>query len=210
MERGTTSVEESEEILPLDVPSSSLKNKLRLIRNSSCELCSLHEGASTVCVPGEGSGRLPVLILGEAPGREEDKRGRPFCGPSGKLLRSELLKAGLPLKKCYITNTVKCYPKGTPTDEQRDICSQNYLRKEIQLLSPKYILAVGGTALSAVFPGHKISEIRGTLNDSWLNEGFVFPIWHPAYILRNRSKIEEWRIDIENFVALVEVDHGLE
>jgi len=189
------------------LPAGRLSS-LKSLRNPNCDLCPLHKEASTVCVFGEGSGRLPVMILGEAPGQEEDHRGRPFVGASGKLLRSELLKAGLPLKKCYLTNTVKCYPKGTPTNDEANICSQNYLRKEISTFRPDYILAVGATALRALLPSYKISEIRGQINRSWLGDAFVFPIWHPAYILRNRSKTAEWRVDIENFVTLVEVDHG--
>jgi len=189
------------------LPAGRLSS-LKSLRNPSCDLCPLHKEASTVCVFGEGSGRLPVMILGEAPGREEDRRGRPFVGPSGKLLRSELLRAGLPLKKCYLTNTVKCYPKGTPTDEQERICSQNYLRKEISTLNPIYVLTVGAVATRAFLPTFPFSEVRGQINESWLNEALVFPIWHPAYILRTRSKQTEWQVDIENFVTLVEVDHG--
>jgi len=147
------------------------------------------------------------MILGEAPGREEDKRGRPFVGPSGKLLRSELLKAGLPLKKCYITNTVKCYPKGTPNEKEQAICTNNYLQKEINTIEPKYILAVGKVAFQNCLPGFDFKDVRGQLLDSWISDAFLFPIWHPAYILRNRSKTLEWRVDIENFVALVNLDY---
>jgi len=148
------------------------------------------------------------MILGEAPGRDEDSMGRPFVGASGKLLRVELQKAGLPLKQCYITNTVKCFPHGTPDKEQINKCSSSYLKEEVQILNPTYILAVGGIALGAVLPGYKIGEVRGTVNPSWISDGFVFPIWHPAYILRNRRRLPEWRLDLENFVALVAVDGG--
>ena len=189
------------------LPAGRLSS-LKSLRNPSCDLCPLHKEASTVCVFGEGSGRLPVMILGEAPGQEEDRRGRPFVGASGKLLRSELLKAGLPLKKCYLTNTVKCYPKGTPNDGEVNTCSTAYLQKEIQACDPRYILALGRTATSALLPSYTFAEIRGQINDSWLGKAFVFPVWHPAYILRNRGKTAEWRVDIENFVTLVEVDHG--
>ena len=157
-------------------------------------------------MPGEGSARLPVMILGEAPGREEDSRGRPFVGASGKLLRSELQRAGIPLNKCYLTNSVKCWPDGTPTDEEKLVCSNTYLKEEIALFRPVYTLALGATALSCLSPGLSISEARGQLHDNWLGEGFVFPVWHPAYILRNRKKLSEWRIDLENFSALIKID----
>jgi DNA polymerase len=149
------------------------------------------------------------MILGEAPGREEDRLGMPFVGASGKLLRSELTRAGLPLKQCYITNSVKCFPDGTPSEEDVRKCGSVYLKNEVALLQPSYILAVGRIALSTLVPGWKLSDVKGQLLGSWLNDGFVFPVWHPAYILRNRSKMDEWRIDLENFAAVVKVDLGL-
>lgn len=148
------------------------------------------------------------MILGEAPGREEDKRATPFVGMSGKLLRATLLKSGIPLKKCYITNTVKCFPDGTPTKEQAHICAGSYLKEEIKRLNPIYILALGNTALRAVTNFKSISEVRGQLLDGWLNDSFVFPTWHPAYVLRRKDMEGQWISDIEAFTALVQVDHG--
>lgn len=182
------------------------------IRNKACTLCPLHSRATSVCVSGEGpplsreGARLPVLILGEAPGRDEDLAGRPFVGASGKLLRSTLKLEKLPYERFYITNTVKCFPNGTPSPGEVAICSKNYLSREIKLLNPLYILAVGGTAFSALVPTGKISKSRGKVFESWLGDALVIPIWHPAYILRNRSKESEWRDDISKFRALLEVD----
>jgi DNA polymerase len=146
------------------------------------------------------------MILGEAPGREEDAMGHPFVGASGKLLRSTLLLEKVPLGQCYITNTVKCFPHGTPKQNEINICSQNYLRKEIALLAPHYILACGRVALSCLNPSVNFSDLRGKLIKSWVGDALVFPIWHPAYILRNRSKESIWRYDISVFRALLEVD----
>jgi uracil-DNA glycosylase family 4 len=149
------------------------------------------------------------MILGEAPGRSEDELNRPFVGASGKLLRSTLLEAGLPLKKCYITNTVKCFPDGTPDKKQTAICARNYLYKEMEVLEPRYILTLGKTAFKSISFGLEFNEARGCVNSSSLGDALLFPIWHPAYILRNRSKEKEWKIDIQNFKALVEVDYGV-
>jgi uracil-DNA glycosylase family 4 len=181
------------------------------VRNKACKLCPLHSGATNVCVSGEGppardGARLPVLILGEAPGREEDSLGRPFVGASGKLLRSTLKLEKIPYEQCYITNTVKCYPHGTPKEKEANICAKEYLYREISLLDPHYILAVGKTAFSVLNPTESYSKARGKLHGSWVGDAFVFPIWHPAYILRNRSKLPEWRNDIATFRALLEVD----
>lgn len=186
-----------------------LSRNLRALANSSCTLCPLHAGAANVCVPGEGSGLLPVLILGEAPGREEDARNIPFCGASGKLLRSAMKLEKIPYEKCYITNSVKCYPHGTPKEKEIAICTKNYLHREISLLSPNYILAVGKTAFSVLNPVKSFAEARGKIERSWLNDALVFPVWHPAYILRNRSKESEWRNDLSKFKALLEVDLAL-
>lgn len=196
---------------------SSRRSKLRALRDPNCRLCPLHSKAQTVCVPGEGSSRLPVMILGEAPGREEDSRGRPFVGASGKLLRSELIRAGVPLTQCYLTNTVKCFPDGTPNKEEIAKCVNSYLKEEIRLLNPAYVLCLGQSALGALTPDLKIGEARGSLHRNWLGAGekredgktrpaLIFPVWHPAYILRNRTKTAEWRSDLETFSALISVD----
>lgn len=182
------------------------------VRNRSCKLCPLHSGATSVCVSGEGPVPskdrvlLPVMILGEAPGKEEDAMARPFVGASGKLLRSALKLEKIPYEQFYITNTVKCYPHGTPNEKEIAICTQNYLRREIDKLNPHYILCVGSTALGALNPGLKIGEVRGKILESWLGDALVMPVWHPAYILRNRSKETEWRNDLSKFRAILECD----
>lgn len=182
------------------------------VRNKACKLCPLHSGATNVCVSGEGPAlssdreQLPVMLLGEAPGREEDLMIRPFVGASGKLLRSALKLEKIPYEQCYITNTVKCYPHGTPDASQASICSKNYLYKEISAWNPHYILTVGSTAFSSLIPGRKISESRAKIYKSWVGDAIIFPIWHPAYILRNRSKEDAWRNDISKFRAILEID----
>lgn len=177
------------------------------VRNPRCTLCALHERAHSVCVSGEGPRfGLPVMILGEAPGHDEDDKGRPFIGTSGKLLRSALLLEKIPYTQCYITNTVKCWPHGTPSEKEINVCSKNYLSREISLLNPHYILAVGATAFSSLLPGRKFGESRGKIFKSWVGDALVFPIWHPAYILRNRSKESQWLNDISLFRAILETD----
>jgi uracil-DNA glycosylase len=182
------------------------------LRNKNCKLCPLHAGATNVCVSGEGpalsreGARLPVMILGEAPGRSEDLALRPFVGSSGKLLRNALKSEGIPYEQCYITNVVKCFPHGTPKEREANICAKNYLSQEIRLLAPGYILAVGSTALAALCPGFTIGSVRGKIIKSWLGDAIIVPIWHPAYILRNRSKEETWRVDISKFKTVLEID----
>jgi uracil-DNA glycosylase len=184
---------------------------IKELRNPDCELCPLHLGASSVCVPGEGSGSLPVMILGEAPGREEDLRSRPFVGRSGRLLRTSLQKVGLPLSQCYLTNSTKCFPsmKGTPTRDEMAECVRNYLWKEISLLKPRLLLTLGRLALSAVTTETKISDVRGEILLGFVpGKPLIFPVWHPAYVLRDLRKLAEWEADLEKFVRLVEVECG--
>lgn len=175
------------------------------IRNKHCKECPLHEKARTVCVMGTGSFHKAFFVVGEAPGYQEDQMGRPFVGRSGKLLRSELLRAGIKAEQGYITNAAKCYPDGTPTDDQARICSEQYLSQEIEELSPEWILTVGSTAFRALTKSKEtISNARAKLWDCKLVPGpFVFPTFHPAFIARRRDQLETFRGDLELFAILL-------
>lgn len=180
-----------------------LSKTKRRIRNAHCELCPLSEKAEKVCIMGDGAFRKKVFILGEAPGFQEDKLGKPFVGTAGKLLRSELIRVGISPTSCYLTNTVKCFPDGTPTEEQSNICASHYLSNELSELNPDFILALGNTALRAITRGERISEARGQIWEATIGSAFVYPTYHPAYILRNRREMTTFQIDLENFAAMI-------
>ena len=175
-----------------------------------CVKCPLHENRfKVVCGDGareyndEGNRRIPsgVMFVGEAPGFTEDKKGKPFVGKSGRLLREEWIPSlDLSLDDVYITNIVKCLPLnpngslGKPTQEEQNICSV-WLEKEIQKLKPSVIVAIGGYAYEmlsnqkGVMKGHGKTFDVSTLHNSYPDiTGFCFV--HPAYVLRTGGKFD--------------------
>ncbi len=161
---------------------------------SSCTKCSLSKGRTKV-VCGEGSITAKLMFIGEAPGVEEDREGRPFVGEAGKLLTNLIEKMGFKRQQVYITNTVKCHPPDNrdPLEEEISLCF-DYLKEEIEIVSPKVIITLGKVA-TYVLMGMKgkikdiaISKIRG--NVFFYNNIPVIPTFHPAYLLRNRK--DKW------------------
>jgi len=159
-----------------------------------CKKCPLSKTRKNpVC--GEGNLKAKLLFVGEAPGVDEDLQGRPFVGEAGKLLSSLIQKMGFKRQDVYITNTVKCHPPGNrdPLEDEISVCF-DYLKKEIEIISPLVIISLGKIATYALM-GMKgkikdiqISKIRG--NVFYYNSIPVIPTFHPAYLLRNRK--DKW------------------
>ncbi len=153
-----------------------------------CTLCKLSESRKNA-VPGDGKiDRPQLMIVGEAPGRNEDIQGKPFVGAGGKLLGTILELSGLERSQVYITNIVKCRPPNNrrPEGDEVETCTSNYLEKQIELINPKLICALGATAME-YFTGEKVmGEFHGKLMTA-KNGRRVFPTYHPASIFRNRS-----------------------
>ncbi len=123
----------------------------------ACRRCPLWKDA-TQGVAGEGSAKAPLLFVGEQPGDQEDRQGKPFVGPAGRLLREMLAAAGIDATGCYVTNAVKHFkwePRGTrrihktPAQKEVDAC-RYWLDKEIAAINPEVIVTLGATALAAV------------------------------------------------------------
>lgn len=170
----------------------------------SCTRCSLRS-EGTAPVPWSGPLNPEVAVLGEAPGRTEDREGRPFVGPAGNLLRGVLKQAGFdPTKVTYI-NSANCWPSHTrtPTPEHLDEC-RIHLASQLAVVLPSYLIIVGLTAFNNLFKGIALKDIRG--RPLWLERVrplarfdkpiTVFATYHPAAVLggRNpqlRGKIEE-------------------
>lgn len=163
-----------------------LKNFKKLNqRIKQCKKCPLWR-TRIRAVPGEGSSRAKVLIIGEAPGREEDKQGRPFCGRAGKFLNELLGLIELKREKIFITNVVKCRPPNNrrPKKEEIEKC-RPWLEQQIKILKPKFIIALGALALNWFFPRTKISKIHGRIQYPASSIKYqVFFTFHPAAAFR--------------------------
>lgn len=154
---------------------------------NQCYRCPLGE-TRTHAVVGRGNIHAPIMIIGEAPGQNEDETGLPFVGKAGQLLEKILASVTLTEQDVYITNINKCRPPGNrvPTTEEVAACKP-YLLEQIRLVDPKIILLTGATAVKSLTGDKRgITKIRGT----WIEwEGrLCMPILHPAYLLRNPSR----------------------
>lgn len=149
-----------------------------------CRKCSLWR-TRIKAVPGEGPVNTKIIFLGMAPGRKEDKTGRPFIGRAGQLLNQLLEIAGIDRKKIFITSPLKCLPTPPPNRQpkRKEIAAcLPYLLEQIDIINPRKIILLGGMAFSIFFPKQKLGEFRG----KWIKkEGRQFFItYHPAAGLR--------------------------
>ncbi|MBR6192685.1 MAG: uracil-DNA glycosylase [Treponema sp.] len=176
MDENPQSATRAREGLSLD----TLYEKIR-----SCRNCQLH-ATRTNAVPGEGVQNPLVMVIGEGPGEDEDKTGRPFVGKAGQLLDKMLAAISLDRNKnCYIANIVKCRPPNnrTPFPQEAESCS-GYLQAQIHILKPKAILAMGRTAVQNLMKTDEgINALRGKILD--LNGIPLLATYHPSALLRN-------------------------
>ena len=160
---------------------------------SACTRCVLHE-SRTQTVFGVGNPAADWLIVGEAPGAEEDRRGEPFVGRAGKLLDEMLRAIGLDRQTVFIANILKCRPPNNrdPAAAEAAAC-RSYLDRQIELIQPRIILAVGRIAAQQLLGRDEaVGKLRGTVHR--LDEIPVVVTYHPAYLLRSPSqKAKSWR-----------------
>jgi len=157
-------------------------------RAVGCTACRLQESRTQV-VFGEGNPDARLMFVGEAPGADEDRLGRPFVGKAGQLLDRILEAAGIPRASVYISNVVKCRPPNnrTPLPDEVKVCTSRWLLPEIELIRPLIIAPLGSVA-TQFFLGQKVSitKVRGQWFE-W-NGIRIFPMFHPAFLLRNPSR----------------------
>jgi uracil-DNA glycosylase family 4 len=147
-----------------------------------CVRCPLSQ-TRTKAVPGEGPADAEVLFIGEGPGLNEDRTGRPFVGAAGQFLDELLAQANLKRSDCFITNVVKCRPPENRDPEPGEIAAcAGYLDRQIALLKPKLIVTLGRFSMAKYFPGESISRIHGKLRN--VGGQLVLPMFHPAAGLR--------------------------
>lgn len=162
---------------------------------SGCTACALHASRKQT-VFGVGSPKADWLIIGEAPGAEEDAQGEPFVGRAGKLLNNMLNAVGLQRDKVYIANILKCRPPNNrdPKEEEVSQC-YGYLARQIELIAPKLILAVGRIAAQNLLrTDQAIGRLRGTVHTLPDYDIPLIVTYHPAYLLRKPSeKRKAWQ-----------------
>jgi len=178
----------------------------------SCSMCSLKKYAR-LPVPGAGSFKKRIMLIGEAPGKEEDIQNAPFVGPAGQLLTKALTKLAINREDIYITNIVKCRPQNnqTPSDEHIQIC-KTILEKEINLIQPEVIICLGKTATNGLLgTKYSIQSVRGKI--LYYKNIPVIPTYHPAFLLRNQSKICKLQFfeDLKKGIKMYDIihDHNL-
>lgn len=162
---------------------------------ASCTLCGLH-CTRTRTVFGVGYRAADWMIIGEAPGAEEDRRGEPFVGRAGKLLDEMLRALGLDRDKVFIANILKCRPPGNrdPAAVEADAC-RAYLDRQIELVQPRLILAVGRIAAQKLLNSDQtVGRLRGKVHSLGQPAIPVVVTYHPAYLLRSpQQKREAWK-----------------
>jgi uracil-DNA glycosylase family 4 len=163
---------------------------------SGCTACALHK-SRTQTVFGVGDEDADWMLIGEAPGAEEDRQGLPFVGRSGQLLDRMLAAIGIDRTRCYIANTLAWRPPGNrkPTDAETAMCIP-FIQRQIALADPQVLVFLGGTAAATLLGRNEgITRLRGR----WLTypldgrEVPVMPTFHPAYLLRQpAAKRQAW------------------
>ncbi|MFA7658172.1 MAG: uracil-DNA glycosylase [Candidatus Gastranaerophilaceae bacterium] len=158
----------------------------------NCDACKLHLTRNNTVFADGNSETAKIVLIGEAPGENEDLQGVPFVGRAGKLLNEFLNQADISREKdLYIINTLKCRPpkNRVPSDTEKEAC-RAFLLSQIKIIDPKIILLCGATAMKS-FVGAKtpISKIRGEIFEIEVGgkKYQAMPIFHPSYLLRNHS-----------------------
>ena len=175
------------------MPDKELTDLHNVIRK--CTLCELHK-TRTNAVPGEGSSIAKLFFVGEAPGAREDETGRPFVGRSGKLLTTMIEEIGLSREEVFISSILKCRPPNNrvPHQSERETC-RPYIEKQIELINPRVIVLLGGTAIASMVGPWKVTESHGTYFEAQGRTYFM--TFHPAAALRSTGVKKLMREDFK-------------
>lgn len=170
--------------------SKQLEDLSREIK--SCKKCRLWKTRKNA-VPGEGPFNAKLMFVGEAPGKNEDEAGRPFVGNAGKFLNKLFEKNKMKRENYFICGIVRCRPPDNrmPKRDEVEICTENYLIKQIKIINPEIVVLLGKVALECFFNG-KISECHGELIHE--QRRWFFPMYHPSAGMRfpkTKKKMEK-------------------
>lgn len=169
---------------------------------AACTNCKLVKQC-TAPVPFSGPSPSRIAIVGEAPGQQEDKKGQPFVGPAGKLLKRELRVLGLDTDTVAFVNVVSCWPNrkpATPTKGEVEACHQN-LVDQLGVIQPEFVLLVGSTAVSSYWRSLTVKTVRGNwFQSTGSMSAWCFATLHPSAILRDSNLREGFVADLESFL----------
>ena len=160
----------------------------------TCTLCELHKTAKTICIPGRGSANPDIVFVGQAPGEQEDQRGRVFCGPAGILLEEAVRE--YKLQPGFITNVVRCFPPKDRAPKKEEIAAcKPYLLEELKQFKPKVIVALGTIPLRVLTGKHGIMDYSGQVVGE-LNGAKVFALYHPDYIVKVQKDLHKFEMHL--------------
>jgi DNA polymerase len=170
---------------PFPDPGDALREQERAL--AGCTRCKLCKSRSTI-VFGSGNPRARLMVIGEGPGEEEDKQGKPFVGRAGQLLTRMLAARGVGFdreRECYIANVVKCRPERNRNPEPDEVAACNpFLTAQIETIQPVVILALGNFAAQTLLGTKEgITKLRGRTYQ--YRSSVLIPTFHPAFLLRN-------------------------
>ena len=184
---------------------------------STCQSCDLYRGRKSV-VFGAGNNKPLIMVIGEAPGEQEDQQGLPFVGPAGEKLNKMLAYAGVSRDDIYITNAILCRPQNNrePRQEELEACHWR-LDLQIGILKPQLIVVLGKTALQQLQGGPVKGSLRQYFKEDWMkykvgnHECNVIVSYHPSFHLRSpekayRETLPHWT-KIKQFVSEQKVPH---
>ena len=169
----------------------------------ACRRCPLAQ-TRTCAVPGEGNLNAVVMLVGEGPGADEDRQGRPFVGRSGQFLTDTLAQLGIARSEVYITNVVKCRPPQNrdPLPAELIACG-DYLIRQVEIINPRIIVTLGRFSMRRWFPEGAITEIHGRGRN--IGRGRIaLAMFHPAAALRSPAWLSAFNEDMAKLPALIE------
>jgi uracil-DNA glycosylase len=171
-----------------------------------CPLCKLARTRKNA-VPGEGQLAAKIMFIGEAPGKSEDEKGRPFVGAAGRILDELLQKAGIERSQVFITNVVKCRPPNNrvPEEDESAAC-RPFLDRQIALIGPKVICVLGKTAYASLLGGSSITTNRGKIVEKAGQKYFL--TYHPAATIYNRSLLSALEADLKALAREIKKEEG--
>ena len=200
--------------------SELLASKAPISTVPKCGACGLYKKCHTPKQPPDGKGKRRILLVGEAPGKEEDRKGKPFVGPMGQILERTLRKLGVDMRRdCTITNALICRPPNNEIDDNKKIdhCRPNLIRT-VKDTDPEIIIPLGGSAVTSLLGWLYKDDDLGTVTrwagfripEQTLN-AWVCPTWHPSYVYRsdygesgrpNEVRVMLWESHLEQALKL--------